>query len=67
MPGRDCLLALNLKEPYDVFAISAGCLPRPQVYVEQNPVPAGDLAFQLGFQGVFLAQKEAIDFLHHRF
>jgi hypothetical protein len=29
--------------------------------------PAGDLAFQLGFQGVSLAQSEAIDVLRHCF
>ena len=52
MPGSDCLLALNLKEPHDVFAVSAGCLPRLQVYVDQNPLPTGELSFQLGFQSV---------------
>src|SRR5215217_4464415 len=63
LPGRDCLHTLILKEPHDIFPLPPSCFPRPQIYVEQHPAPAGDLPFQLGLQGVFLAQKETIDFL----
>src|SRR5918994_3309954 len=63
VPGRRCLYALNLKELYDVFALSAGCLPGPQIYVKEHLVPAGDLPFQLNLKGVPLAQKKTIDFL----
>jgi len=63
MPRRGCLHALHLEEPHDIFAILTGCLPGPQVYVEEHLAPAGDLPFQLGLKGVPLAQKETIDFL----
>ena len=63
MPGRRCLLALNLKELYDIFALSTGCLSGPQIYVKEHLAPAGDLPFQLDLKGVPLAQKETIDFL----
>src|SRR5215213_1527150 len=63
LPGRDCLIPLNLKEPYDIFPLSTGCLSGPQVYVEEHPAPALDLPFQLGLQSVPLAQKERVDFL----
>jgi hypothetical protein len=63
VPGRDCLLALNLEELYDIFPVSTGCLPGPQVYVIEHLTPTGDLPFQLGLKGVPLAQKETIDFL----
>src|SRR5215203_6950844 len=63
VPGRDCLIPLNLKEPHDIFPLPPSCFSGPQIYVEQHPAPAGDLPFQLGLQGVFLAQKETIDFL----
>jgi hypothetical protein len=63
VPGRGCLHSLNLEELYDIFAVSTGCLSGPQVYVEQNPAPAGDLSFQLGLKGMPLAQKETIDLL----
>jgi hypothetical protein len=63
LPGRSCFHALNLKELYDIFAVSTGCLPRPQVYVKKHLLPAGDLPFQLDLQSVPLAQKEPIDFL----
>ena len=63
MPGRSCLNTLNLKEPYDIFPLPAACFPAPQVYVEQQPAPALYLSFQLGFQGVPLAEEEAIDVL----
>src|SRR5215203_5082600 len=62
-PSRHCLISLKLQELYDVFAVSTGCLPRPQVNVEEHLVPAGDLPFQLDLQSVPLAQKETIDFL----
>jgi hypothetical protein len=45
LPGRHCLSSLNLEEPYDIFALSASCFPRPQVYVEQHPTPALYLPF----------------------
>src|SRR5215217_3548315 len=48
VPGRRCLSPLSLEEPYDIYPVSTGCLPRPQVYVEQHLAPAGDLPFQLG-------------------
>src|SRR5215204_624791 len=63
LPGRDCLSLLNLKEPYDIFPLSTGCFPRPQIYVEEHPAPALYLPFQLDFQSVPLAQEETIDFL----
>ena len=63
MPGRVCLHTLHLEEPHDIFAISTGCLPGPQVDVEEHLAPAGDLPFKLGLKGVPLAQKETIDFL----
>jgi hypothetical protein len=63
LPGSRCIYTLNLKEPYDIFPVSTGCLPRPQVYVEQHPAPALYLPFQLGLQSVPLAQNETIDFL----
>ena len=63
MPGRDCLSSLILKELYDIFPLSTGCLPRPQLYVKEHLAPAGDLPFQLDLKGVPLAQEEAIDFL----
>src|SRR5215212_10802260 len=63
VPGRRCFHTLNLEELYDIFALSTGCLPGPQVYVKEHLVPAGDLSFQLGLKGVPLAQKETIDFL----
>src|SRR5215210_4786145 len=63
VPGRRCLRTLNLKELYDIFAVSTGRLPRPQVYVKEHLLPAGDLPFQLGLKGMPLAQKERVDFL----
>jgi hypothetical protein len=45
VPGRRCLLTLNLKELYDIFALSTGCLPSPQIYVKEHLAPAGDLPF----------------------
>jgi len=63
LPGGRRLIPLNLKEPYDIFPLSTGCLLRPQVYVEEHPAPALDLPFQLGLQSVPLAQKERVDFL----
>jgi hypothetical protein len=63
LPGRRCLYTLNLKELYDIFALSTGCLSGPQIYVKEHLAPAGDLPFQLDLKGVPLAQKETIDFL----
>src|SRR5215218_3448051 len=63
LPGRDCLIPLNLKEPYDIFPLPPSCFPRPQLYVEEHPAPALYLPFQLDFQSVHLAQNETIDFL----
>ena len=63
VPGRRCLHTLNLKELYDIFALSTGCLSGPQLYVKEHLVPAPYLSFQLGLKGVPLAQKETIDFL----
>jgi len=63
VPGRGCLYTLNLKELYDIFPLSAGCLSGPEVYVKEHPAPAGDLPFQLDLKGVPLAQNETIDFL----
>ncbi len=63
MLGRSCLPTLNLKELYNIFPASTGCLPRPQVYVKEHLLPAGDLPFQLGLQSVPLAKEETIDFL----
>jgi hypothetical protein len=45
VPGRRCLLTLNLKELYDIFALSTGCLSGPQIYVKEHLAPAGDLPF----------------------
>jgi hypothetical protein len=64
VPGSRCLLTLNLKELYDIFPLSTGCLSGPQIYVKEHLAPAGDLPFQLGLKGVPLAQKEGVDFLH---
>jgi hypothetical protein len=63
VPGKRCLLTLNLKELYDIFALSTGCLSGPQIYVKEHPTPALYLPFQLGLKGVPLAQEETIDFL----
>ena len=63
MLGIRCLHALNLEELYDVFPLSTGCLFGPQLYVKEHLVPAGDLPFQLGLQGVPLAKEETIDLL----
>src|SRR5215212_3368298 len=63
LPGRDCLIPLNLKEPYDIFPLPPSCFPRPQLYVEEHLAPALYLPFQLGLQSVPLAQNETIDFL----
>ena len=63
LPGSGYLHTLNLEEPYDIFPVSTGCLPRPQVYVEEHLLPAGDLPFQLGLQSVPLAENETIDVL----
>jgi len=63
VPGRRCLSTLNLKELYDIFPLSTGCLSGPQLYVKEHLAPAGDLPFQLGLKGVPLAQKKAIDSL----
>jgi len=54
---------LNFKELYDIFPVSTGCFPRPQIYVKEHLAPAGDLPFQLDLKGVPLAQNETIDFL----
>ena len=45
LPGRHCLSPLNLKEPYYIFPLSTGCLPGPQVYVEEHLIPARYLPF----------------------
>src|SRR5215208_3599641 len=45
VPGRDCLRSLNLKELYDIFPLSTGCLSGPEVYVKEHLPPAGDLPF----------------------
>jgi hypothetical protein len=63
VPGRSCLHTLNLKELYDIFPVSTGRLPRPQVYVKEHLLPAGDLPFQLGLKSVPLAEEETIDVL----
>jgi hypothetical protein len=63
VPGRHCLSPLKLKELYDIFPLSTDSLPRPQLYVEEHLVPAGDLPFQLSLQSVPLAQKETIHLL----
>jgi hypothetical protein len=63
VPGRGCLYALNLKELYDIFAVSTGCLSGPKIYVKEHLAPTGDLPFQFGLQGVPLAQEQTIDFL----
>jgi hypothetical protein len=48
MPGRGCPGTLHLEEPHDIFAVSTGCLPGPQLDVKEHPLPAGDLPFQPG-------------------
>jgi len=63
LPGSRCIYTLNLKEPYDIFPVSTGSLPGPQVYVEEHLVPAGDLSFQLGLQSVPVAKEEPIHLL----
>jgi hypothetical protein len=45
VPGRRCLSPLNLKELYDIFALSTGCLSGPQIYVKEHLAPTGDLPF----------------------
>jgi hypothetical protein len=45
LPGRSCLDALNLKELYDIFALSTGCLSGPQIYVQEHLAPALYLPF----------------------
>src|SRR5215212_5744700 len=61
--GRRRLSTLNLKEPHYVRPLPAACFPGPQLYVKEHPTPALYLRFQLGLEGVPLAQKETIDFL----
>lgn len=61
MPGSRCIYTLNLKEPYDIFAVSTGRLSGPKVDVEEHLVPAGDLPFKLCLKGVPLAEEETID------
>jgi hypothetical protein len=56
VPCRGCLGPLNLEELYDIFPLSPGCLPGPQVYVKEHLAPAVDLSFQLGLEGVPLAK-----------
>src|SRR5215203_5012524 len=63
LPGSQCLIPLNLKELYDIIPLPPSCFPAPQVYVKEHPAPALDLPFQLGLEGVPLAQEETIDFL----
>jgi len=63
VPGRSCLDALNLEEPYDIFPVSTGCLPGPKLYVKEHLPPALYLPFELDLHGVPLAQKEPIYFL----
>src|SRR5215213_11186273 len=41
VPGRGCLHALNLEELHEIFAVSTGRLPGPQIYVEKHLAPAG--------------------------
>src|SRR5215207_3135693 len=60
VPGRGCLDALILKEPYDIFPLAATCFPGPQIYVKEHLVPARYLSFQLDLKGVPLAQMETI-------
>jgi len=55
MPGRGCLHTLHLEQLYDIFAVSTGCLPGPQLYVKEHLAPTRDLPFQLGLKGVPLA------------
>src|SRR5918995_4833570 len=57
LPGRRCLDALILKEPYDIFPLPPACFPGPKIYVKEHLAPAGDLSFQLGLKCVPLAQK----------
>jgi hypothetical protein len=61
VPGRRCLHTLKLKEPYDIFPVSTGCLSGPQIYVKEHLAPALYLPFQLGLKGVSLAQNKSID------
>ena len=63
MPGSGCLGPLNFEELYDIFAVSPGRLPGPQLYVEDHLTLAGDLPFQLCLKGVPLAKEETINFL----
>ena len=63
VPGRRCLHTLILKELYDIFAVSTGCLSGPQIYVKEHLAPALYLPFQLDLKGVPLAQNESIDLL----
>jgi hypothetical protein len=63
LPGRRCLDALNLKEPYDIFPLAAACFPRPKIYVKEHLAPAGDLPFQLDLKGVPLAEEQTIHLL----
>jgi hypothetical protein len=63
VPGRGRLSPLNLEELYDIFPLSTGCLPGPQLYVEDHLAPAAYLSFQLGLQSVPLAKEETVDFL----
>lgn len=58
--GGRYLRALSPEEAHDPWPVSAGRLPRPQVHVEKHPIPAGELAFQFGLQGVPLAQEETV-------
>src|ERR687895_471864 len=63
LPGRRCLDALILQEPYDISPLAAACFPRPKIYVKEHLAPAGNLPFQLDLKGVPLAQKETIHLL----
>src|ERR671920_1346572 len=63
LPGRRCLDALILKEPYHIFPLAAACFPRPKIYVKEHLPPAGDLPFQLDLKGVPLTQMETIHLL----
>jgi hypothetical protein len=63
VPGRRCLYTLNLKELYDIFALSTGCLPGPKIYVKEHLPPALYLPFQLCLKGMPLAQMETIHLL----
>src|SRR5919112_2249691 len=63
VPGRGCLDALILKEPYDIFPLAAACFPGPQIYVKEHLAPALYLPFQLDLEGVPLAQNQTIHLL----